>query len=152
MNGLSIINWLVIPTLVITWLLFFVGQRIIKHCTTLKSQVISSLIFIFLGIPGFLITLYYIHLFDDAVWFYQFRSLPFTELTAAGVGLFAGALAELFKKRKLVSTPFLFVILTLGIMAPYLKPIVAPIPKNQFTDNWQNDVCLQSTQLPVSAY
>lgn len=49
------------------------------------------------GVPGFVMPLYYLHVFDDAQWFYQCRSPPFIELTASGAGLFAGMPAGLAK-------------------------------------------------------
>jgi len=84
-------------------------------------------------------------------WFYEFRSLPLTELSAAGAGLFAGAMAELISKPKLVSKSFLIAVLCLGIVAPYLKPVVAPLPKHRFEDRWQDNICLQSTPASCGA-
>ncbi|MDF7800393.1 cysteine peptidase family C39 domain-containing protein [Pontiellaceae bacterium B1224] len=89
--------------------------------------------------------LYYLHWFDDAKWFYVFRSLPFTELTAAGAGLFAGALSERMKESGLLNTPVYVALLCIGIVIPYLKPILDPLSKEQLNDRWKDDVCLQST-------
>jgi len=138
-------NWIVIPTLASALLLFSVGERTIRRYSSLKSRAIFLVLSLFMGIPGFLLPLYYFHWFDNAVWFYEFRSLPFTELTAAGAGLFAGAFAECLKGLKLASRPFLLALLTLGIVAPHLKPLLAPVPNHRFSEMWQNNVCMQST-------
>jgi len=145
------INWLVIPTLAIALLLFVIGQRTVRRCRSRKGQFGLSVLWLLLGIPGFLLSLYYLHWFDDMKWFYEFRSLPFTELTAAGAGLFAGALAELVKGPQLVSRPFLIAVLCLGITVPHLKPIFAPVPSHRFSDRWEDDVCMQSTQSSCGA-
>jgi hypothetical protein len=139
------INWLVIPTLVVALLLFVVGQRSIRHCRTLKSKMAVSALFLIPGIPGIMFPAYYLHFYDDVRWFYEFRSLPFIELAAAGAGLFAGALAALIKGPKPVSRPFLIAALVLAIIAPHLKPVVAPTSSRRFADRWRDGVCMQST-------
>lgn len=138
------INWLTIPTLAVALLLFMVGQRSMRHCNSKRSKLTVSLLWFLLGVPGFLFPLYYLHWFDDALWFYQFRSLPFSELTAAGSGLFAGALSEWIQGSKQTTT-YLIIILILGIMAPHLKPVIDTLPASSFSDRWSEEVCLQST-------
>jgi hypothetical protein len=139
------VNWLVIPTLALALLLFMVGERSIRCCRTRTGKLATIATWFALGVPGILLSLYYLHWFDDAKWFYEFRSIPFTELTAAGAGLFAGGLSGLLSGRRLASRGFLVAILTLGIIVPYLKPVVAPVPSSRFLDRWRDDVCLQST-------
>jgi len=138
-------NWLVAPTLVMALLLFFVGQKSMAHCQSRKARIGISALSFMLGIPGFLMALYYLHWFDEAKWFYVFRSYPFSELSATGAGLFAGVLSEWLKDSTLFSKPVLLLLLGLGILAPYLKPILAPLPKNRFSDQWKDGICLQST-------
>lgn len=139
------VNWIVIPTLAGALLLFVFGQRSIQHCQTFKSKLICLLFFLVVGTPGFLFPLYYLHWFDNARWFYEFRSLPFSELTAIGSGLFAGALAEMTKDTKVVSRLFLIIILVLGIMIPHVKSIFAPVAEQRFSDRWEGAICMQST-------
>lgn len=98
-----------------------------------------------------MLPLYYLHWFDHAAWFYEFRSLPCTELTAAGAGLFAGALAELVGGPKLLIRPLTLALLCLGIALPHLKPILAPVAVGSFADHWQDGVCLQSTRSSCGA-
>lgn len=139
------INWLVIPVMAGALLLFEVGRISVKRCVVSKWKLALFMLYLILGVPGFLFPFYYFHLFDDSLWFYEFRSLPFIELTAMGAGLFAGALAGLPKDPKPVYRILLMVILILGLIAPHLKPVLAPIPRDQFSDNWKDGVCLQST-------
>ena len=145
------VNWLFIPTLAISGLFFVVGAGSIRCCGTPAGKAGVAALWLVLGIPGFLFPLYYLHGFDHAKWFYEFRSLPGAELTAAGAGLFAGALAELMRGSRWFSRPFWAILLGLGIVAPYLKPVIAPLPSRHFLDHWQDGVCLQSTQASCGA-
>ncbi len=138
-------NWLVLPTLAGALLLFVMGQRSLRCCRTFRQKLALSLLWLVLALPGILLPLYYLHWFDDALWFYEFRSFPYSELTAMVAGLFAGAVAELTRGRKLISRGFLIVLLVLGIVAPHLKPILAPLASQRFSESWNEDVCLQST-------
>lgn len=145
------VNWLVIPTLAAALLLFAMGEWIIRRCQSRGCRLGMCMGWLVAGVPGLLFPLYYLHWFDHAKWFYEFRSLPFTELTAAGVGLFAGGLSALAAERKLVSRSFLIAILCLGIIAPHVKPVVAPVRAHRFLDRWQDGVCLQSTESSCGA-
>jgi hypothetical protein len=145
------LNWLVIPTFLVALLLFWIGRQSIRRCQTQKSRIFIFALWILMSVPGCLMVLYYLHWFDDAKWFYEFRSLPFSELTAAGAGLLAGALAELLGGARRISRPFLMTVLFLGVVIPYLKPLVTPIPSHRFSDRWQDDVCLQSTSSSCGA-
>lgn len=139
------INWLVIPTLCMALLLFMVGRKSMRWCRSPQSRVGLCLLWFILGMPGLLIASYYLHWFDDAKWFYVFRSLPFSELTAAGAGLFVGACSELMKDSLLFPKPVFVALLCIGIVAPHLKPVLAPLSKDQLKDRWKEDICLQST-------
>lgn len=139
------VNWLVMPTLMGALFLFSIGQKITAHSPSRNGRIGLFIVWFILGVPGGLMAFYYLHLFDDAKWFYVFRSFPLIELSAAGVGLFAGALNEQIKGSALFPKPVLIALLCLGIVVPYLKPILAPLSKNQFSDRWKDDVCMQST-------
>lgn len=138
-------NGVVIPTVIFALVLFYIGSWSVR-CSRSQGRRTGLLVLWFLlGLPGFLITLYYLHWFDNARWFYAFRSIPYTELMAAGAGLFAGALSEVLKGAVLLSRPVMVVLLCIGIAGPYMKPVLQPVPADQFEDRWQDDVCLQST-------
>jgi len=131
--------------LAIALLLFPVGQRSVRRCATKGGRLGVLALWLLLAVPGFLFPLYYLHWFDDAKWYCEFRSFPFAEFTAGGAGLFAGGLAELAKPSQLFSPWILAAILCLGLAAPYLKPVLSPLPDSRFADRWKDGVCLQST-------
>lgn len=134
-------NWLVFPALVLSLLLFPVGEKSICLCSTRSMKAGLLVLWFVLGIPGFLFPLYYTHWFDRVEWYYAFRAVPFVELTAAGAGLFAGALAAL-------CTPYRFVCLAIlcgGIVIPHIKPVLGRMPPDGFANQWSGGVCLQST-------
>lgn len=147
-------NWLGVPALTLALVLFFTGSRLIaKMPHKLERAMLMAGTFI-LGVPGFLFPLYYFHLFDNMQWFYEFRSIPYTELAASGAGLFAGVLSGLISHHGRLVRPALMIVLCLGIVTPHLKPVIAPISDAQFNQRWSNGVSLQSTEAscgPASA-
>ena len=94
------INWLIIPTLIAGVLFFVFGQKAFKSINKHGYKAFLVIGASILCIPGGLFPVYYLHLFDDAKWFYEFRSIPFIEITAGGAGLLAGILAEAMGKLK----------------------------------------------------
>ena len=97
------------------------------------------------AIPAILFAVYYLHLFDDAVWFYRFRSLPGTELSAAGAGLLAGLLYAWSARKGIRLRVLIPGLLLMGLLVPYVKPLVAPIETERLAGQCMNGVCLQST-------
>jgi hypothetical protein len=144
-------NWMVIPTLALAFGLFGAGAWLWPrvHGRIARSLLLMSAIAF--TVPSILFVAYYLHLFDNAAWFYQLRSLPLSELVAGGAGLLAGILSSVAQKRELVSRTLLLALLTLGIVGPHLKPIVAPLPASCFQDRWSDGVCLQSTSSSCGA-
>lgn len=138
-------NGLLIPTLLLAFVLFFVGRNSVRRCRTPISRAGVVVLFLLMSIPGVMFPFYYLHWMKDSVWHYEFRAFPFIELSAAGLGFLAGALAELLKGSKLFSALGLMILLALGIAVPYLKPILKPLPPDSFSDRWSEEVCLQST-------
>jgi hypothetical protein len=138
------INWILIPTLVSALGLFFLGRYLwLRHCGYI-SKGILVFISILCSVPAFLLVIYYLHWFDDAILFYQFRSIPFSELSACGVGLLAGIISVLFKKYRFVSPPFVLCLLFLGIFIPHSKSILYPADYNALDNRWINGICRQS--------
>jgi hypothetical protein len=80
------VNLLFIPTLLLT-ALFFIAA--LKACRLGKSRELG-LVGLMAGIPAILFAAHYSKILGEAKWFYSFRSWPFTELSAAGVGLSFG--------------------------------------------------------------
>jgi hypothetical protein len=138
-------NLLFFSTIAIAYALFWGGTKVWQRDLSRARRVVVSVFAGGLALPGVMFAVYYLHLFDNAAWFYQYRSLPFTELTAGGAGLLAGMITAATNRHKLFSRSFVLAMLTIGIMVPYVKPILAPIPPDQIHDEWVEDVCLQSS-------
>ncbi|HBG27834.1 MAG: hypothetical protein A2Y10_06795 [Planctomycetes bacterium GWF2_41_51] len=138
------LNLIFFPTLILALLIFHFSGSLIKRCKNLKERRFLFIAALITSMPGVLIILYYLHLFDQAKWFYQFRSLPLVELTAGGVGLLFGIFAE-STRYKFVSKTFLIIILIIAISIPYLKPVVVPLSSDKFENKWQDGICMQST-------
>ena len=103
-----------------------------------------------IAVPGVVFAAYYLKIFGEPIWFYQFRSVPFTELTASGAGLLAGLLHGRFSEnaqfRRIAGRRLFPGILAMGLLVPYLKPVVRPPHWNQFQDRWSDNVCLQTSE------
>lgn len=137
-------NLLVIPTLAIAYLLSGVAMAVFRSESRIARWILLALA-VPLAVPAILFVVYYLHCFDNAAWFYQFRALPLSELTAGGIGLLAGSFASVIRGRRGVIIPLSFAFLTLGIIAPHIKPLIAPLPASCFQNRWNGEVCLQST-------
>ena len=138
-------NLLIIPTLILSSILFIVGMQKMKSANTLKSKIILISIGVIIGIPGLLFTTYYLHLFDNAVWFYNLRSISYIELSAGGLGLLAGIIIQIITQPKSILRYIFASIFYFSLIIPYLKPILAPIDNSEYSNKWENDICLQST-------
>lgn len=120
---------------------FLLRKRIVRPPGTLFLLIASALF----AIPGVLMVIYYLHLFDNAVWFYKFRAMPFSELSTSGLGFMAGVFHSSDARdscfRRLSAPVALFVFL----MIPFVKPIISCVDFSQFKNHWVGDVCLQTT-------
>ena len=139
-------NPLFVPTLLLALAFFVVGQKASRRSSS-HWFVLGSLL---AAIPAILFAAYYAKVFGEAKWFYLFRSMPFTEVSAAGIGLFAGWLQHkreqnLRLKRK-ISAFFIPFLLVLCVSAPYLKQLFLRPDWSKFQNQWADDVCLQSSE------
>lgn len=138
-------NLLFFPVAALAALLFAAGY---KAGMRPGSSGVSRLLYaaaVVCALPGVLFAVYYLHLFDDAVWFYRFRSLPLSELTASGAGLLAGLLHAWTVRKGLRVRPLLPGLLLAGLFIPYMKPLVAPLDLSSLAAECRDGVCLQST-------
>ena len=138
-------NWMLFPTLALSLIFFAAGVLLWERTKTCKLKALLLLAAAAFSIPALLYDFFYLHLFDNAAWFYQLRALPLSELLAAGAGLSGGVAAAFASRWKLISRPFIISMLLIGLTIPYLKPLLAPLPKHKFRNIWDNGVCLQST-------
>ena len=142
-------NYLFFPTLLIASVLFTVGSWLTPRVSKITFWILCGVATL-LAIPGVLFAVYYLKLLRTSVWFYEFRSIPYTELTAGGAGLLAGLLHERFstnaKFRRIAGSWFFPGVLGLGLLTPYIKPIARPLNPNQFQNRWSDQVCLQTSE------
>lgn len=136
-------NPLLYPTVLIAVLLFVAGMRIHSRSKSGRHRMALLALAVLLAVPGMLITLYYLHLFDDAAWFFEFRSMRFFELSAGGCGLLAGLLAAASRNAFVAALPLISLIV--GVVLPHSKPLYGPLRAGDFKDTREDGVCLQST-------
>lgn len=142
-------NYMLILTLLVASILFVVGN--LPGCRTKMQTFIVLCIFGFvIAIPGILFAIYYFKILGEPIWLYQFRSVPFSELSAGGAGLLSGLLHGKWssnpKFRRIAGGWFFPVILVIGLIVPYLKPILRPPKWSEFQDHWLQGVCLQTSE------
>lgn len=143
-------NYLLIPTLLLAFGLFGIGILLARRYGRGLIFYLLAGIGAFAAIPGIVFTLYYLKLFHEATWLYEFRSWPFTELTASGAGLLAGLLHGRYSSqarfRRIAGRWFFPGVLVLGLLVPYAKPIVLAPRWGQFQDLRSEGICLQTSE------
>lgn len=147
-------NPLFYPVVALAALLFVAGYRAGMRAGTLPLRWVWYAVAGACAVPAVLFAVYYLHLFDDAVWFYRFRSLPYTELSASGAGLLAGLLYAWGARRSYGLRVLVPVMLVAGLFVPYMKAVVAPLDLTRLEARCRDGVCLQtapSTCGPASA-
>jgi hypothetical protein len=107
-----------------------------------KNRVLLTLLSMILSIPGASFAIYYLHIFPDMRWYFEFRSWPGIELFLIPLGI-AGGLVASFLPRILLIVP-LFVVAGF-VIVPIAKPYAMPISITEISDTWNGHVCLQST-------
>lgn len=96
----------------------------------------------FASLPALSFAVYYTHIIPEMARYYEFRSIPRSELLMAFVGVAGGCFAALLPRPILV-LPLLGVV---GVsVIPILKPLVAPLALSDLKNKWDGEVCLQST-------
>ncbi len=134
-------NWLGVISAILAVPAFLVAYRFAIQ-KSFKTRVWLLVLAAIAAIPGMSYAVHYAHIFPEMSWYYQFRSIPGTELLMVFVGVAGGFFATLLP-RLLLILPLLG---TLAIsVIPSLKPLIGPIPRNLFKDVWDGDVCMQTT-------
>lgn len=147
-----VFNWLVLPALGLALALFGAGQGLWRRGAAGRKRALLLAAGVLLAVPGLLMPLHYlVPGLGEAAWFCEFRSWPGVELAAGGAGLLAGLLAAALApapgpRALLVRSLFLAVVF-LGVIAPHVKPLLAPLPPAALrpTESWAAGVCRQST-------
>ena len=134
-------NWLGVLSAILAFVAFFVVYRVAKD-TPAKKRILVAILALVAAIPGASFAAYYAHIFPEPSWYYQFRSIAGTELLIVFLGIAGGLVATLLPR-------VLLVLPLMGVaafsIAPIIKPFVGPITAGMLQDEWDGDVCLQST-------
>ncbi len=141
------LNWLGVISTILAFTAFFVVYRCAKNAP-LKKRLLFALLASIAAIPGASFAAYYAHIFPEPSWYYQFRSITGTELLIVLIGLAGGFVATLLPRVILV-LPLLG--LAAFSIAPIIKPFIGPIPADTFQEEWDGEVCLQSTPTTCGA-
>lgn len=135
------LNWLGVISAILAIVAFLVIYRFTKD-TPYKKRIFLTLMALVAAIPGASFAVYYTHILPETSWYYQFRSIPGIELLIVFLG-FAGGMVASLLPRMLLGLP-LFGVLAFSI-APFIKPFYRPIPDGTLRNEWDGEVCLQST-------
>lgn len=140
-------NWLGVISAILALAAFFVTYRKAKHLD-FKTKVWATFFAALFSVPGASFAVFYLHLFPETSGYYHFRSIVGTELLVVILGIAGGLLASLLP-RVLLIVPLLGV--AAFSVAPIIKPFIGPIPAKTFREDWQGDVCRQSTSSTCGA-
>ncbi len=134
-------NWLGVVSAVLAFVAFGVIYRIAKKSRP-KHLFVLFLLAGLAAIPGASFAVHYAHIFPESAWYYQFRSIAGTEFLIIFLGVAGGLLAALLPR-------LLLILPLLGVaafsIAPIVKPFIGPIGSVALRDEWDGEVCLQST-------
>lgn len=138
-------NAMIIPVLTLAAVFFAAGSRLQRRTGPSRARNWSLVTLLALAIPGLLMDLYYLHILDNASWFYAMRAMPWSELSLAGLGLLAGFVHAGREPVSAGEKAVVPVALAVMLLIPFLKPIVDPLDLDQLQDRCTDGVCLQST-------
>jgi len=136
-------NPLFFPVVALAALLFFAGYKLGSRSRPIHPLALVAALAC--ALPAVLMAGYYLHLYDDALWFYEFRSLPFSELSASAAGFPAGLIQSWIVKRAPHFRPLVPGLLLAGLFVPYMKPLIAPLDVERLAAVCEDGVCLQTT-------
>jgi len=122
-----------------------------RRCARTASWLLAAA----LVVPVAAFVAYYTHI-ADAIWYYEWRSWPSTDLLAPLCGFSAGMLGAAMQgshpgaapesTRRLASAVLTGAVLTtLALGLANARPWWRPLPLDQLQDRWMDGVCLQST-------
>jgi len=133
-------NPAIIPTFLL-WVGFFAAGEFLYK----RGPRLTFAIGLLLAIPCGLAALYYVHLFDNALWYYELRAPRWTDLAFSGIGFLAGAIQRWNSAETRVgrfAVPTVFAVL---FLIPFIKPILQPLDMGKLQDRCSGTICLQSS-------
>lgn len=126
--------------LVILFVSFFLFYILCKKFASISKNGWIGFSFFLLGIPGCLISAYYLHLFDEMAWYYSFRSIPFIEFSLILLVPFFSYLSVCFPK----TAPINFAAMIFLILSPFIKHIYSPLDARTVKNRVVDDVTMQT--------
>lgn len=135
------------PTLILSVLCFWLAMHWHRRATATRG--LAWGVCLAASLPGILFVLYYTKLLGEPLWLYRFRTLPGSELTAAGIGLLAGLIQasrnDSPRFKRFTSSLGIPVFFAFMLSAPYLKPLLRPLRLPDSPNAATDGVCRQST-------
>jgi len=124
---------------------FLVGVSLERKVASKAMRLGLLLCGVVLACPGLLFVLYYLHLLDSAAWFYNLRTVRYTELLASGLGLLAGIGHAWWQPESIGEKCAVPSALFVLAFIPFVKPLFDPLDLSQLTNRCPGGVCMQST-------
>ncbi|RYD26128.1 MAG: hypothetical protein EOP86_26395, partial [Verrucomicrobiaceae bacterium] len=135
-------NWPGVLSAIASVAAFFVAWRAAKRTPRRRRALLAALAAA-VAVPGVSFAVYYTHLLPERDWYYQFRSLPGTELLMIFTGITGGLLASLRSGWMVPLTSFVGVVTVSAV--PVLKPFALPLEAGTMKERWDGEICRQST-------
>jgi hypothetical protein len=123
-------------------IVLFAGTYIFLRARPKHVRAAWLVTFVILSIPSFFFAIYYLHLLPEWSWFYTLRSWRGTELLSALIGGAMGSLGALLPRCVLLLPLSVSLVIT---VAPYVKPVLGPLPERLIAEQWRGRACIQST-------
>src|SRR5260370_33026525 len=118
------LNPMAVAAILLTVPLFWVGMTLQRKTQSRLLRFLFVLVGIVIAVPGFLLVVYYTHLFDSARWFYAFRTSRFSEISVCGLGWIAGSFYSWLDPKTLGGKLFWPAALFAFVSVPFIKPVV----------------------------
>lgn len=134
-------NWMGFAAAAISLVLFHLAWKLGRKLS-IRRRVGLTAIAATLASPGASFAFYYTHLLPETALYYEFRSFVGCEWLVTLIGI-AGGLAASCLPRPALLIPWLAT--AAFSVVPFTKPIISPIDTNLLGDEWDGQVCKQST-------
>ena len=115
------LNPICLPVLVLALALFGLGFRFALKSVSPRALLAGTGVALAAAVPAGLFVAYYTHLFDRAIWFYEFRAVPCSELSAAGLGWTVGMMIGRLQRRVFPNCSRAFVGILWGLVVSHVK-------------------------------
>ncbi len=139
------INPLFVPALITTVVLYLLGIATARLTESKGFRILGVLVGAALALPGIFDVLYYLHIFDNMPWYYEYRMLHWSELAAGGMGFLPGFLMKYTRygiERASVFVSLLLLILAVGVLSgPYLQSVIHPLNAEDVGNEWSGGAC-----------